>query len=958
MRKALLLAVIVFASLPASGQEATTKVRSAASLPATCSPGDANTAADAIMVSSTIYTCSKPNTWTSARGLETENTWMVSQHFKGPIPVVDVIAFGARALNFAPSTTATCKAGENTCTFDSVANFQVGDGVTIRGRGAPLRISTPSTTDFTVIPSLSSGGMGLGGGNYASKTTVASATGSSKYSYELIARDQAGGYTAPSSPVTITNGQARLGAATCNVSTAIRSGQLNTLTFSAPCIGAVKGAAFSFFGSTSATFSGFYNIQSVNSPMQIVVSGPYNSAAFGWQAGDATQNSATGGTATFVLSNHLRWTLGVGVWQFYICAKRPGDESYALIGVTKPNTTNGQDVQFDDYGSPYNDNQQYPSYITNSLCNGGAAQSDPTTSRITNINGTKVTLSDTAMSKTSATTSVFDDAPAFVAAMNTVSTGKSGSVLIPWTAAGNQFFINSYFKVPANISVHQNGTITANETIELGAQTWDGSLANNPVQQFGYNTTGSAYILVRAVPGIYISAPGLLLQNLTLWQFNNTNGGLLELDESGNVIRRNVQYTVELGSKGYLGTAIWYRLGSVSSDNEFHLEHSLITVSNTSGTSWTPIFHVPIPQAIDGTISRNPSEPRVFIEDSDWSIRGFLQTSSTGSGLWSFKNVMRQGGITPLLWLEGSDGRMNERVIFQNVVQDTDLSGALAIGNTTGGAELALVDVIAQNLAVGAADAGGTPSPFTGFAPREVEQRYNATGRMPNSVGFGTCPSSTSSTGSWLHCNYDPTLFAGPNAELFFPLSAVASAPTTIASSGGSLPSLTLQAGITAVGIDGKETVISPTSLTATTSRTCPRAGNCKIYLSWRSVPYAVSYNLYGCTATLGPTCPAMAKQATGITTNAYSWTTLKNFGAPPNVTLSGQSGHTASIVWAPSLFAPPTTVGSLPSAASSVGQIREVNDSTAVMSEGQTCAGGSTNVALAFSNGTIWKCF
>lgn len=51
-------------------------------------------------------------------------------------------------------------------------------------------------------------------------------------------------------------------------------------------------------------------------------------------------------------------------------------------------------------------------------------------------------------------------------------------------------------------------------------------------------------------------------------------------------------------------------------------------------------------------------------------------------------------------------------------------------------------------------------------------------------------------------------------------------------------------------------------------------------------------------------------------------------------------------------------TVASLPAAASSAGQMRSVSDSTAVASEGQTCVGGSSNKALAFSNGTVWKCF
>ena len=52
------------------------------------------------------------------------------------------------------------------------------------------------------------------------------------------------------------------------------------------------------------------------------------------------------------------------------------------------------------------------------------------------------------------------------------------------------------------------------------------------------------------------------------------------------------------------------------------------------------------------------------------------------------------------------------------------------------------------------------------------------------------------------------------------------------------------------------------------------------------------------------------------------------------------------------------TTVGALPSAASNAGAMIAVSDSTAVAAEGQTCVGGSSNTALAFSNGVIWKCF
>ena len=52
------------------------------------------------------------------------------------------------------------------------------------------------------------------------------------------------------------------------------------------------------------------------------------------------------------------------------------------------------------------------------------------------------------------------------------------------------------------------------------------------------------------------------------------------------------------------------------------------------------------------------------------------------------------------------------------------------------------------------------------------------------------------------------------------------------------------------------------------------------------------------------------------------------------------------------------TTVGALGSAATNSGVMKSVTDSTVVAAEGQTCVGGSGTPALAFSNGTIWKCF
>jgi hypothetical protein len=72
--------------------------------------------------------------------------------------------------------------------------------------------------------------------------------------------------------------------------------------------------------------------------------------------------------------------------------------------------------------------------------------------------------------------------------------------------------------------------------------------------------------------------------------------------------------------------------------------------------------------------------------------------------------------------------------------------------------------------------------------------------------------------------------------------------------------------------------------------------------------------------------------------------------GVTRNLQLSGSPGGALTIN--------ALTVATLPSAAANPGGIAYVTDSTAVASEGQTCAGSSSTKALAFSNGTVWKCF
>ncbi len=683
------------------------------------------------------------------------------------------------------------------------------------------------------------------------------------------------------------------------------------------------------FGATSSTFSGFYRINTVNSSTQVLISSQSNSNTYGYQQGDSTANSATGGTATFILSNHLTWTLGTGVWQYYVCAERPGDSSFSLIGVTVPSTTAGQDVQFDDYGSPYNDNQIYPTYITSSLCNGGSAQNDPLTTTITNINGTTFTLANAASNNTSATKAIFDDAPGIIAAAQSVSfsspTFKTGRIIIPPTGFNLPFVVNSYLKLPTNVSVVQMGNITAAETIELdGGVTWDGSQSNNGIPQFGYSATGGGAILngSGAYPLIYDSKIGDLIQNITLQLGNNSNGGLIELDDASSVVRHNVQYTTSTGT-GYLGHAIWYRGSGGSNPSKVLIDRSTFTMSPPNGgrASWSSHFYAaPIQNGSGGFVS-GPSA-QFWFTNVDMNDFGF-EALANGSN-WHFTDTVRQAGVAPFLWLIGSSAG---NIDMDNVFLDTDTTGILSVA-TVNPISVLNVSVVGGNGT--AADVGGFVSPITGSPLTNLKHYTAQDGLLPNASGFGTCNPTARGAGFALgniQCSFDPLLFTGPNGYLFWPLATPTGQTATLAA-GGSFGSDTIEFEITAVDANGQETVASAVTSSSPTSGTCPGSGNCSYTVNATPVPGAVSYNLYACSVnhTVGPQCPSVGNMTNEthvqlpVTVTTF---TGANFG-PPTITTAGITKITSSFINSPAFV---ISESSAPSGISSSGLLYE--DST-----------------------------
>ena len=290
MRKALAFVLLLLSALAApaaSGKDATTTVHSAPSLPA------------------------------PQRGLTNPSSG--TNCFKGSIPFADVTCWGGRPINISgtvPQTSASCN-GTNRVAVDSAAGFQVGDGITIYRCGGKNTMETPSAP--IVTPSEAAGEIGTG-------WVVNSPTGSSQYQYCMFARDKFGAVTPCSATTTIATGQATLGLQRVNITSLTRSNDQVTGVTAANQLAAL--AAVQVESTASKAFNGWFSVGNITNGTTFVLNAtPIDTRGQGWQVGDVA-------------------SVGSGAWEYYVCAKRPGDGALNLIGVTKPSNSPGyQDVE-------------------------------------------------------------------------------------------------------------------------------------------------------------------------------------------------------------------------------------------------------------------------------------------------------------------------------------------------------------------------------------------------------------------------------------------------------------------------------------------------------------------------------------------------------------------------------------------------------------------------------------
>lgn len=962
-------------AIPPAGQA--TRVRSATSLPATCQPGSATAAADTIIVNNVPYVCTGTFSWSVA-------------------PWIDVTTFGARTMAGAWTGTANCTAGSNQLTSVSSNGYwgtpnglQVSDGITLYGCGAKETMATP--TGLSVTPS---GTWGLTG----TESPITVTTGSATYSYSIIARDAAGGLTLPETPVTIMNGVA-IGKQTATIRTLSRSDDVVTVVTSASTP-LVAGELIQLEPKSGAEFYGWFNVAKVDSPTQFELwVTPFDTRAQGWMNGDTTTNSS-GGTVIYYRMNFLKWKPIGGAWLYYICAKRTtlGDTSYHLIGQTKPSgpTSGYIDASFEDYGTPYEDLQTYPLYVqtsaeatynnnatnianhttSNAICTASSVLNDPLSTTVTGSpnGGATITLAANAGQSMRGASGTWDDSPGVRAALAAATSAKRGAaVYFPPTVSPYPYQINSHTVVPSNVTVYQAGTIALKETLTLSANVnWIGDFGSYGTPQFGFTSNTILHALY-ANPGVYLNGAGIYFRNVSI-AGTNANGAVAVVDDAATSTYENVNFGTGDAPTDYTGMAIVIRgIGSIQ-QHFFSLTSFNGGPDQVNDASWTPLFWIAPGQNLANV------GIETIMDRTIWNRRGmaFGGAGNTGtygnsgtcpSAQFTSRYSYRQGGIVPMV---ASQGCPSYTVYtFDDVSQDTEGQPLLANLNSNPAAGNYGSALVAR-LATG----GATNPLITGLRSSyaEITGPFNSAHSFPDrdilypnkSLNMVLYPYETSA-GYNTHAEAIYTMgfpFHGVGGySWWFDLPAPSNV-TVKAATSGRVPADTYVYAVSSTGADGGETIASPPSAKVTTS-----TGTQTVNVGWTKNASAYSSNVYRCVVSTGN-----CTNSDGSTNAGGTWyrvaqhiagTTFSDTSASPTrVVLPAESGTGATIfnangTYSPFFQPPPITVSQLPAAAAgNSGQIRRVTDSTAITTEGQTCAGGSTNAAMAFSNGSVWKCF
>jgi len=609
---------------------------------------------------------------------------------------IGITSFGARAVTSVPTTMATCTSGLTTVPLASDPGFQNGDGLTLWACGPTAALSQPGPPTVTTGDSVT---------ETVPNAVLAPTAGLSSYSYKIIAEDNAGGFSPVSTATTITTGPATLGENSCAVSSESLSGSTLTVVTSAPC-DLVPGTLVHIHGSNLGALDQWIQVSSVTNPATFV----FNDLAL---SGTMT---STGGTLVYWAGNQLTWTGQPGTWLYGICAERPGDGSYHLIGISLPYVPGlPSSTTFTDWGTTVTTFPAMPAYWNDSLCTNTSATADYLSTIISSGAGTtSLVVAAAASNSTNDTTALFDDGPAFRAAAKFAAPYHE-AVFVPTPTDPSAYYpINSYTNmIPGGPSVIHSGPIAAYETIQTPAQ-WTGPWTAASGEQFESKAT--PVITCHVSPCFYIDGGPPYIDGVEI--AGSGNQAYVVIWDGGSQGGQFNNLNISTGDAGtdYSGIGLVVRYNAYF----FQMQH----VTMVGG-----------PTGIEANVDQSWTPQEYFCGDPDMTVENLsqdymsfnsrtayvLMNGGNAGGEFLMSNAYAQGGLMPLIATQNVHDVTAPPLDLENFTQDTSPQSLIATWQDmpNGGGNAPRI-VYAGQTDLSSNDPGGMPPFITGNAPQSI----------------------------------------------------------------------------------------------------------------------------------------------------------------------------------------------------------------------------------------------
>jgi hypothetical protein len=985
-----LLALILWTLLPvvaANGQqEATPKVRGSASLPSTCTPGGADSPADTIIVAGVYYYCDSPNQWVSVRGVERDNTWSSNARFKGPVPYRDVSAYmpaGGCAettpYNGADTTGTISLSTPTTLSLTSARDFKNGCGIAIAHAGPSSALPAPPMTATVSTASRS--------GTTVTLTFSGAAPAGLAIPFSGVANDF--GLVVSSCSVSAYNGTFQIQTDTTSPFTITYHTTPGSDTASSCKVNFIFGYAHGVTGST------IYNYKIV----AIDQHGGYSPAS--------STLTISEGNAVLTKDNYnwIAYPFNINAYMYALYSDKGLGGALTCVNVSfTMAVTDGANVN------------PCPEYLpTNPPASAGAQFLNTTI-----ISGAGTTTLKLAASATNAVTSqnVYHDESSFInqciadedAALGFapgIGGSDYGCYIPPGWWGVNAVLSTATQNVNGYLPIHVAGALnfqTMPWFVKYGYQIY-GVGGGGQGGTFSDHTGSTRIQFGKAVPAGFVlrsSSFGAVIEGFMMQYVNGTGVWMGATDPSGAVSGVKVK-RMSITLQGATGNAPCFTIDN-NNIGVYLEENSCQAVPSAAGMPAIYVTHTAYCSLVNQFIfirDTTSTWHTVKMDDPGGNCSG-AQMHNFTFDVWGGENNFETGFIQadggPNAPGTPGGGMPITGITFNHVV--TSDGGVNAAFNITSAPAPSVGGVTINQSGFGSLFSCSIVTTCPAAASNIFS--FGSIGNL-GSYTYGFFAGTAAGNVSGGPVGIIPVIENMGGSSGVVPFSIYLTAPTSLSvqsTGSGNLAANTYCVRITAVDAVGGETDGSMIRCQAVGANSSivwdftDGGGGGLLYA-------ATSHNFYYCVVANGTSCTPNRKLSTirlvgdGGAGFLYTFSTTSgssssippiNTGArvswiandrntrpwscffcvgsnsdqwPIGIGMLPTNSLGINLFLKLGMLISPTTVGALPAAsAKNKGAVRTVSDSTAISSEGQICVGNSSNAALAFSTGSVWKCF